>query len=495
MTRSLHARLIWSLLSLLALAGALLVGLAIVVGRLHVEEASQRLNRDLARDIVAHEPLMIGSAVNAPALRQLFKTLMVINPRIEVYLVDDDGRVIAFDAPEDVVVRRRIDLGPVRAFLDGGASLPLRGDDPRQATGRKIFSAAPIRGPEGTVGYLYIVLAGGAWEDVAEMMEESTILHLALGATAAALLVTLIVGTFVFLGLTRRLRRLTRGVERFQQSDFQAAEDLLVPPRTSGGDEIDQLSDAFSRMARRIQGQIAELGRSDAVRRELVANISHDLRTPMAALAGSLETLQMMEGQTTAETQAQHLEVASQHAARLARLIEELFELARLESGEPRLNLEPFSLAELVQDVAQKFALQAERRKLRLETEIPSSAAFVRGDIGLIERVLENLLENALKFTPEGGVVRLALVAGVETVAARVSDNGVGIPADELPRVFERAYRGSRDEAQGAEGTGLGLAIAQRILHLHGSRIEVESELGAGTAFTFALPAPATGSP
>ena len=172
----------------------------------------------------------------------------------------------------------------------------------------------------------------------------------------------------------------------------------------------------------------------------------------MAALAGSLETLQMMEGQTTAETQAQHLEVASQHAARLARLIEELFELARLESGEPRLNLEPFSLAELVQDVAQKFALQAERRKLRLETEIPSSAAFVRGDIGLIERVLENLLENALKFTPEGGVVRLALVAGVETVAARVSDNGVGIPADELPRVFERAYRGSRDEAQGEKG-------------------------------------------
>ena len=484
MTRGLHVRLIWTLLVLLTLAGTLLVGLAIVVGRLHVEEASQRLNRQLARDIVAHEPLMVGENVNAPALKQLFKTLMVINPRIEVYLIDTEGRVLAFDAPQEVVVRRRVDLAPVRAFLDGTGALPLRGDDPRQATGRKIFSAAPIQGPDGTVGYLYIVLAGSAWEGVTEMVEESTILHLGLGATVAALLVTLIIGTFVFIGLTRRLRRLTQGVERFQRSDFQSAEDLAIPARATGGDEIDQLSQAFSRMARRIQGQFAELERADAARRELVANISHDLRTPMAALAGSLETLAMMP----TDERKEHLEVALQHAERLARLIEELFELARLESGEPRLDLEPFSLGELVQDVGQKFALQAERRNLRLETDIPATAAFVQGDIGLIERVLENLLENALKYTPEGGVIRLSLMPGANAVASRVADDGIGIPADELPRIFERAYRVSRDERHGAEGTGLGLAIARRILHLHGSDIEVESTPGAGSAFTFALP-------
>ena len=484
MTHSLHARLIWTLLILLTLAGTMLVGLAIFVGRLHVEEASQRLNRHLAQDIVAHEPLMVGPTVNAPALKQLFKTLMVINPRIEVYLVDTEGRVLAFDAPEEAVLRRTIDLSPVRAFLDGTASLPLRGDDPRQTSGRKIFSAAPIAGQNGTAGYLYIVLAGGAWEGVTQMMEESTILHLALGATVAALLVTLIIGTLVFIGLTRRLRRLTDGMERFQRSDFQVAEHLHPPERATGGDEIDHLTQAFARMAHRIQGQITELERADASRRELVANISHDLRTPMAALAGSLETLAMLP---TGERK-EHLGVALQHAERLNRLIEELFELARLESGEPRLNLEAFSLAELVQDVGQKFAQRAERRNLRLETDIPAQAAFVQGDIGLIERVLENLIENALKYTPEGGVVRLGLLPGPTATAARVADDGIGIPEDELPRIFERAYRVARDEHGAAEGTGLGLAIARRILHLHGSDIEVESTPGAGSAFTFALP-------
>ncbi len=159
-----------------------------------------------------------------------------------------------------------------------------------------------------------------------------------------------------------------------------------------------------------------------------------------------------------------------------------------LDSTGTRLNFEPFSLAELVQDVAQKFRLEAERRGVRLETEMPERAPFVRADIGLIERVLENLIDNAIRYTPRGGSVRLSLALGEGTIAARVADTGRGIPKEELPRIFERFYRVEKSRAEEPEGTGLGLAITRRILQLHESPIEVESEPGSGTAFTFRLP-------
>jgi len=138
--------------------------------------------------------------------------------------------------------------------------------------------------------------------------------------------------------------------------------------------------------------------------------------------------------------------------------------------------------------VTQKFALQAEQKSLALETDIPHDAPFVSGDIGLIERVLENLIENAIKYTPAGGRVRIALTPHGEALTAEIADTGVGIPEADLPRIFERFYRVESHRPDDVEGTGLGLAITHRILQLHGVAIDVKSRLGEGTRFTFDLP-------
>ncbi len=488
MPRTLYGKLVAALFALVCLISLIYVGLTVTTTRLYLQEVDQKLNQTLAANIVAETPLLQGGAVNQAALEDLFHTLMVINPSIELYLVDPEGAILAYNAPPGRVRRARISLAPVRAFLEGGEAFPIRGDDPRDRGGRKVFSAAPLFEDGRLAGYLYIVLGGEAFDSVAEMIRESYILRLAAGVAVISLALSLLAGLVSFNWLTRRLRRLSAAVEGFRRGELQAPMNLGAWHRGARGDEISRLGVTVEEMSQRIVEQVRQLRHADASRREMVANISHDLRTPLTSLQGYLETLLMKQDELSEDERRHYLDLALKHSKRLGQLTAELFELAMLESRGADLHFEPFSLAELVQDVAQKFRLEAESGGLSLDTDIPEGSPFVSGDIGLIERVLENLIENAIKYTPAGGRIRLSLMPAGERLAARVSDTGVGIPADEIPHIFERFYRVEKSRGEGLEGTGLGLAIARRILDLHGSPIAVDSAPGRGTSFTFELP-------
>jgi HAMP domain-containing protein len=386
MFRTLYGKLVAAFLALLLLLGLVYLGLTLVMTPLYVQEVNQSLNRSLADHIVESKPLIQDRQVNQAALEDIFHMLMVINPGIEIYLVDPEGRLMAYSAPPGKVKRERVSLAPISAFLEGQTALPVLGDDPRHPSRSKIFSAAPIMSQGRLQGYVYVVLGGELYDSVAQMVQASYILRLAAGAAAIGLLLTLAAGLLSFNWLTRRLRRLTAAVVAFKQSDFQRP--MSLPAwRGRRGDEIDQLGLTIEQMSRRIMDQIRQVRGADASRRELIANISHDLRTPMTSLQGYLETLVIKGDELSGEERRHYLDLAVQHSQRLSRLIDELFELAMLETQAPPLNFEPFSLTELVQDVVQKFKLEAERKTLDLGVELPESAAFVSGDIGLIERV------------------------------------------------------------------------------------------------------------
>jgi signal transduction histidine kinase len=485
---TLYGKLVVALFALVMLISLIYVVLTVTTTRLYLQEVNQKLNQALAANIVADTPLLQGGKVNRTAFEGLFHSLMVINPGIELYLIDPEGVILSFNAPPGRVKRDRISLAPVRAFITGAEAFPIRGDDPRDPQGRKVFSAAELREGDRVAGYLYVVLGGEAFDSVARMIQDSYILRLGIGVGLASLALALIAGLVSFNWLTRRLRRLSAAVDAFKHSEFEAAVDLGQWRRGPGGDEIDALGLTVEQMSRRIVDQIRQLHHADAARREMIANISHDLRTPLTSLQGYLETLLIKESALSETERRHYLDLAAKHGKRLGQLTTELFELAMLEGQGTELQFEPFSLAELVQDVAQKFELEAEKHGLTLETEIPAGAPFVSGDIALIARVLENLIENAIKYTPAGGRVRIALVPGSERISARVSDTGVGIPEHEIPHIFERFYRVEKSRGEGPEGTGLGLAIAHRILDLHGGLITVESKPGDGASFTFDLP-------
>jgi len=476
------------LLGLLLFLGAILVAVTLYTTQRYEEEVVQRLNRSLSANLVAQDVLLANGEVNEAALEKVFKTLMVVNPSIEVYLLDLDGNVVTHSAPPGRLKRHHVDVKTLKTFLDGDASLPIFGDDPRSANRRKVFSVSPIMVGDRYEGYLYIVLAGEQYDSVVQRLRGSQILRLSLGVGATALLAAGLAGIVLFNLLTRRLRRLAASMESFRESGF--TEPVAAPtPRGRPGDEIDSLVTTFNDMSRRIIQQVRALKETDELRRELVANVSHDLRTPLASLKGYIETLQLKEVELTEGQRDEYLGIASRQSERLTRLVEELFELARLESHDMKPDLEPFPLSDLIQDVVQGFRLDAERKNVILEMERPGEVPLVSADIGLIQRVLQNLIGNAIKHTEAEGRIVVEVRPDETKVEVRIRDTGCGIPEEQLVQVFERFYQANATPDAARRTGGLGLAIVKRILELHGSAVEAASTVGEGTVFSFSLPA------
>lgn len=482
-----------SLYSRIAIVFALvLLGFGVALGWLsyraaksHQHEVMQQLSQELAQHIAEGRlPLGTGGFDRA-RMDALFQMAAAVNPTIELYLLDADGRILGHSPPEGGLALERVSLAPVRRFL-AGERLPILGDSPRSAGLQGVFSAAPIVQDGRTTGYLYVVLVGSMYQQRADDASRGHVLRTTAWTGLAALLLALAVGLAAFAFITRRLNRLTRSVQAFEHGTLDSAAAAPAAERVEV-DEIGRLSLAFEHLTGSVTAQRAELQRQDGLRRALVANVSHDLRTPLSSMQNYLETLVSRGDELSADDRRQYLDVAMRQSRRVARLSQQLFELARLECEEAPPQPERFSLAELVQDVAQKFALSARDRGLRLHAEADPQGLFVWGDIGLIERAVTNLMENAIRFTPPGGEVRLEALATAQGSELRVIDNGSGIAAGDLPRLFERDSPLRR--RGGVEHGGLGLLIARRIVELHGSRLAVTSEVGRGSVFSFVLPA------
>jgi signal transduction histidine kinase len=303
---------------------------------------------------------------------------------------------------------------------------------------------------------------------------------------ALVTLLALVAGLVAFGLITRPLRRLTDAMRRFDANG--APDDQPSVPRSpyaSKDDEIVVLETAFEQMARRIGEQWRALTRQDRERRELVANISHDLRTPLSSLHGYLETLSLKADALGDTDRRRYLAIALAQSAKVGRLAQALFELARLEHGMVAPEREAFSLADLLQDVFEKFELAAESRGVELRASIPPRLASVVADVAMIERVLTNLLDNAIRHTPPGGEIEVALANVDGKVSVTVSDTGPGIPGALREALFQRPF--SSGGAQ--RGGGLGLLIVQRMLQLHESQIRLVDRDGRGTTFQFELAA------
>lgn len=484
-TDSLYGRIALAFALILLAFGLFVAVLLHTATRYHQDELIQKLSLGLAKHIGEQWPLTDPDGFNKTAIDQLFDMLMVVNPSIEVYLLDQDGGIRAHLAPPGRLQRDRVDLAPVRALLKG-ASLPVVGDDPRSKTGQQIFSVARLGPAEKTTGYLYIVLAGENYRRLSQDLWSGQVYRVAAFVGAAALLLAIGVGLVIFSWITRRLTKLTRQVAALAANDF-VGEWNGDGVRSASEDEITQLCAVFAKMRDTISVQMRELLHQDKLRRELVANVSHDLRTPLTSLQGYLETLVIKADSLTAEDRQRYLGIAVRQSQKVARLAQELFELARLECEDITPNIEPFSLAELIQDVLQKFELTAARKDIALHPPENYALPAVAGDIGLIERVLTNLIDNALRHTPRSGAVHIDLRYRRGAVEVVVADTGCGIPVEKLAKLFDRQSPLERRPTYSSGG--LGLIICQTILKLHGSLIHVQSGQGSGARFSFALPA------
>ncbi len=480
---SFYARLSAVFLLLILLLGAGCVAIAFRSAQHLFDDVEQLLNREYARSIAGEISPLVANGFSEERVKSAIHYMMVLNPMVEIYLLDPAGKILAyFLNPAEKIERGTVDIEPVRQFVQSSGRHLALGEDPRSTTRQRPFSAAPLQ--MGTdQGYVYVILGGEKYDASLRLIRDSYYVRAGVVAFFLALVATLAVGLILFFFLTRRLSSLSEAVRGFQKGDLGRR----VP--AGGADEVGSLGRAFNEMAATIEADVEKVRLAERMRRDLIGNISHDLRSPLASIQGYLETLVLKGAELPAEERQKFLQVSLRNTASLQRLVEELFELAKLDARQVQLRPEPLQVAELAQDVALKLAREAETAGVTLSVEPSDDLPLVNGDVGMLERVLTNLMENAVRFTPSGGTVRAILRGGGEgSVRVTVADTGTGISPEDLPHVFERFYRADRSRTRGAhDGAGLGLAIARQIVELHGSALEVQSRPGEGTEFSFTL--------
>lgn len=472
----------------LTLAGLLMVvGFSYVfitanLAEKYVQEKNQVLNASIAEHIITEVKPFINGELSESATKDIMHHMMAINPSIEVYILNAQGKILSYVAPYKKVKMDSVNLGPVHQFIHSDDQKYIVGDDPRNPGIQKVFSAAPILENGQTLGYVYVVLASEEYDSVSAYMWNSYILRLGGRAIFITLFVALVLGLLIIWLITRNINRITRTVKRFQNGEMSAR----IPVKSEGG--INDLALAFNEMADTIVGNIENLKSMENLRRELVGNVSHDLRTPLAVIHGYIETLMIKRKTLSEDEREKYLKIILESTEKLRKLVDELFELSKLESKQVSPKKEPFFIQELINDISQKFQLLARQKNIEISTSKHQANTLVFADVGLIERVLQNLIDNALKFTPKGGKIQVEVDKDDRYVEIKVSDSGPGIPKDQIPFIFDRYHIGDKRISLDNNNTGLGLAIVKKILEIHNATIHLSSKVNYGTTFSFQLP-------
>jgi signal transduction histidine kinase len=252
--------------------------------------------------------------------------------------------------------------------------------------------------------------------------------------------------------------------------------DWRVKPTTR--DEIGELAVAFNRMAE-------ELKLQDSLRNTFIANVSHELRTPLASVQGFIQGI--LDGAIESEDREKYLEIVLAETKRMSMLISDLLSLAKIESGKFPMEYSEFDINELLRRCLLMFEQRIEEKRIEVSVDLCEGKISVWADEDRISQVITNLIDNAVKFTGEGGQIKVWTFCTENKVHVNIADTGVGIPADDQPYVFERFFKVDKSHSQGTPGTGIGLSIVKRIIAQHGETIGLQSQEGKGTTFTFTL--------
>lgn len=389
-----------------------------------------------------------------------------------------DGRVAANhdDVPADVLAALRLD-----AELRGGGG----------GRGRRAPARAAGRGAGGLRGEVAPILVDGVLAGRVSVLPGnppfSRVLRRlgpTMGLVAGAMLGvgTAVIALFVFGPARRRLKAVQSATERLGSGDLTAR----APDH--GGDEVAAVARSFNRMADELASRARALESSDKARRQLLADVSHELMTPLTAMRGYIETLTMAELQLDVATRQRYMQIVTDETHRLEQIIGDLLDLARLEGGGPTLRREHVDVAALFDRVAERHERETRARQIRLVQQVAPGAAFVPGDPDRLEQALQNLAANALRHTPEGGTITLTAESSADGVRLQVRDSGPGIPPEHLPLIFDRFYKADAARAA-AGGSGLGLSIVKAIVERHRGTITAHND--AGAVFSITLPASA----
>ncbi len=484
---SLYQKLSISLLTIFLLVIVTLVIITQSFEAISRDKAEQELHQNLATHLVHDNPLLSEGEHDQQALENLFHSMMILGQNFEFYILDSTGKILFYSAKPGEVVRQSVNLEPIKWLLNKHMSYPIYAEDPRSDQ-RKIFSTAPIMKQGKLRGYLFVIIGGQIYDSIFNNIKDNESVQL-IGVIAVSSLVFLLLILLIsFHFFVRPLKRLSLEVKNLSDSGFD--KQLQPIDEVSKGLEVSELSNAFNHLISQVNLQFKQLESVDSERRELLAHLSHDLRTPLASLQGFLQTIKLKQDSLTQQQINAYISRCLKSSQSINGFVNQIFELAHLESGQVTINLENFPIAELLYDTIEKFSIASERKHISISLEIANEDLMITTDIAKLERIMSNLIENALRHTPKNGKIWIYVISDETENQFQliVKDNGTGIKQDELPYLFDARYRGKQAVDDGDRHIGLGLTITKKLVTLLGSDIKAGNNPEGGANFQFGLP-------
>lgn len=448
-------------------------------------QTTQQLNANVATHLVDEKfkkdsPFLENGEVNKSLFDDLMHDMMAVNRAIEVYLLNKKGEIVysvVLEHPENDKNIKSVDLEPIKKFISNNRSYVL-GDDPRNKENKKIFSAAYFE-KNGYSGYIYIVLASQKYEQVCEKLFTKFFLDLGVQSTLITMLFAVIVGWLSIWFLTGNLRSIIYHVNKFKEGDLSSR----IP--NAANSDLSILALTYNSMAETIALNIEHINEVNKFRKEFIADVAHDLRTPLTAIKGYVETLNRKED-ITIKDRFLFMSIIEKSASHLGNMINELFEHTKFEAKKVEIKKDFFSITNLVFDLQKRYSLLSQTKEIELFVEVDHSIKPVYADILLIERAIQNVIENAIKFTPENGKITIKLInENNKGVLLKIIDTGEGICKLKQDYILESHTQSSTINRN--NGIGLGLSIVKKIMELHQTELKISSEINQGTCFEFIL--------
>ena len=449
---------------------------------IHFYQAStQLLNKDVAAHIARFTSPFDQEGLNKQKADSVFYQAMVISPSVEVYFLDTSGNVIYYHGEPGEIVQHSISLVSVREYLKSSGQVYVKGPDPRDPAVPKIFSAAPVEGKSGKLGYIYVILGSMEYRHVSNMLYRSHAGVLGIFTLIFILFMTMLLTVWYVNRLQRNYKRLTGILGRMEAGDLSV--------RFTGEENNDLLpvTKAFNQMADQLQDNMERLKKGELERKEFTTNISHDLRTPLAIARGYAETLLMnIENNPIEESKKQeYSRLIVSNIQIVEHMVQQLLDLSKMEAAAGVLDRQPFVFSEIVQEFIHSASLSAAKKNISITISHGENASWISADIHMMERVVQNLLTNAIKFTPDNGRIAVSLISGSGALIFRITNSGDAMNDSLFQWLNNRL---AEPYANRPYHHGLGLVIVKTTLQLHHFPIEAEYEPVEGNRISFRMP-------
>jgi signal transduction histidine kinase len=468
--------------SLITILGLLFIIITYLATTNYHDATTQLLNKDVAKHVAKFTASFTQKGIDTQKADSVFHNAMVMNPNAEVYFLDTSGTVIYFHKSEIPVREKKVDLAPIKKYLQTHGEKYLKGTDPRKPGETKIFSAASVGDSIKPNGYIYVVLGSTKTQGIMSLLFDSHILNLSVKAFIVIIILSLIFSGIYLRRLRKNFQQMILVLERFERGDYSARFAL------NHHDELQPVTQAFNKMADLLSTTISKLKLSEQNRQNFFAIISHDLRTPLSIARGYTETLLLKResGDITKEEQEQYSRLIYSKMLQIENMVKQLFELSKLDAGEFKTKEEPFVLSEIVQEAVDTFQLAASEKNINLKCSQCLHHVWIKADISMMERVIQNLVENALKSTNQNGSIEVSINVDKDSLIFQIVNEGPPLSAELLQWVNDFKEPGASSE-QRPQKQGLGLLIVQKILHLHQTNLHayVQDKMNV---FTFRLP-------